>query len=199
MNERTKDRPALVRLLAIGAIAALLALAGCGDSGDKAAAAKAKAGAAKAMKAEDRLASAPGGKATAPLDLKYDLAAKPDVGTPIQVSLQFQPRAAADAIELEVTGVPGLDVVNAGTTKFQSVVSGQPLQSTVVVQANQAGIYYVKVVARMGTRVQTEVRTFSVPIVVGSPPAVQKPAPARDASGQAIQSMPALEGQDKQK
>lgn len=200
MNEHAMHRPAIATLVATGALAALLALAGCGKDSEEKAAAQSKAAAAKtALKAEDRLATAVGGKATAPLDLQYDLTAKPDVGQPVEVSLQFQPRAAADSLELEVSGVPGLDVVDAGTAKFQPVVSGQALQSKVVVQANQAGIYYVNVVARMVTRVQTEVRTFSVPVVVGNPPAVQKPAPARDASGQTIQSMPALEVSDQKK
>jgi hypothetical protein len=200
MNERTMHRPALARLVATGALAALVALAGCGKESDEKAAARKNGAAAKAaLKAEDRLATAVGGKATAPLDLKYDLAAKPGVAQPVQVSLEFEPRAAADSIELEVSGVPGLEVVNAGTTRFQPVVSGQALKSTVVVQANQAGIYYVNVVARMVTRVQTEVRTFSVPVVVGDPPVAQKPAPAKDASGQPIQSMPALDVPDQKK
>jgi hypothetical protein len=47
----------------------------------------------------------------------------------------------------------------------------------------------------MVTKVQTEARTFSVPVVVGAVTAPQKPAqaPAQDASGQAIESLPAEE------
>jgi hypothetical protein len=49
------------------------------------------------------------------------------------------------------------------------------------------------VAAKMSTEVQTDARTFSVPLVVGSPRSAEKPAPATDASGQPIESMPAAE------
>ena len=49
------------------------------------------------------------------------------------------------------------------------------------------------VVAKVVTKVQTESRAFAVPIVIGSAPAAEKPEPAKDATGQAIQSMPAKE------
>jgi len=46
----------------------------------------------------------------------------------------------------------------------------------------------------MSSKVQTEARSFSVPVVVGTAPAaVQKPAPETDAAGQPTESMPAVE------
>ena len=63
----------------------------------------------------------------------------------------------------------------------------------VLVQGDKAGLYYIGVMAKMSTQVQTETRAFAVPIVIGNPPAAQKASPAVDASGQAMQSMPAKE------
>ncbi len=133
------------------------------------------------------------GKTSAPVDLKYDVLAKPDVGKPFEVELAFMPRLAADVLEVEVTGIPGLTVVNGGAIRFEGVTAGSRHVAKVLVQADGPGIYYANVVAKMITQVQTEARTFSVPVVVGAVPAAQKTEPQKDASGQPIKSMPAAE------
>ena len=143
---------------------------------------------------EKRMANAVStGKTTAPVDLKFDLPAKPDVGQPFVVELAFMPRLPADVLEVEVAGNPGLALVDGGTARFDDVQSGSRHVLEVHARADAAGLYYLSVVARMVNKVQTEARTFSVPVAVGAVPAAQKPTPARDASGQPIQSMPAKE------
>ena len=119
------------------------------------------------------------GKTTAPVDLKYDVLAKPNVGQPFEVELAFSPRLPADALEVEVTGIPGLTVVSGGATRFEGVLAGDRHVAKVLVQADAPGIYYANVVAKMITQVQTEARTFSVPVVVGAVPAAQKIEPGR--------------------
>jgi hypothetical protein len=184
------------------ALAAVLAACGRGQeeqaaATDTPAAAGAPAGgaAAPAESPEDkRMANAVvTGKTTAPVDLKYDVLAKPDVGQPFEIELAFSPRLAADALEVEVTGIPGLTVVSGGATRFERVSAGDRHVAKVLVQADAPGIYYANVVVKMVTQLQTEARTFSVPVVVGSVPAAQKVEPAKDASGEAIKSLPAVE------
>jgi len=133
------------------------------------------------------------GKTAAAVDLKYDVLAKPAVGTAFEVELAFLPRLPADVLEVEVTGIPGLTVVSGGTSRFEGVNPGDRYPMKVLVRADEPGLYYVGVAAKMSTKVQTDARTFSVPLVVGSPHAAEKPAPATDASGQPIESMPAAE------
>ena len=133
------------------------------------------------------------GKVGAPVDLKYDVLAKPDVGHPFEVELVFLPRLAADAMEIEVTGIPGLTVVSGGATRFEGVLAGERYVAKALVQADAPGIYYANVIAKTITQVQTEARTFSVPVVVGAVPAAQKVQPTKDVSGEAIQSLPAVE------
>lgn len=191
------------RVVAVIALAGLLAACGRGEE-DKAAntdapaANGAPAGGAAAPPAESpddqRMATAVvTGKTSAPVDLKYDVLAKPNVGQPVEVELALLPRLAADTLEVEVTGIPGLTVVSGGVMRFENVAGGDRHVVKVIVQAAAPGIYYANVVARMSTKVQTEVRTFSVPVVVGAVPAAQKAEPQKDASGEPIQSMPAVE------
>jgi len=189
------------RVLAVVALAAVLAA--CGRGEEPAAvtptpSATAEGGATSAAPVETpedkRLANAvPTGKTAAPVDLKYDVLAKPQVGQPFEIELALLPRLAADALEVEVTGIPGLAIVSGGAARFEGVSSGDRHVARVLVQADAAGIYYANVVARMISQSRSEARTFSVPVVVGNVAAVQKAEPAKDATGEAIQSMPAVE------
>lgn len=152
----------------------------------------AEQGYAKAV--EDVKATATSGKSAAAVDLEYDVLAKPEPGQPFEVELVFVPRLPADALEVEVTPIPGVVLVSGGSERFENVTPATRYSSRVTVRADQPGLYYLGVVARMVTKVETEARAFSVPAVVGTPPAQAKPQPDADATGQAIQSMPAEEG-----
>ena len=201
MNAST---PSLVPSLLLMALAALSTA--CGGKDEEAASTGEQQDAAPAAAASEPapMSSAPGdermanavvaGKTAAAVDLKYDVLAKPEVGQPVEVELVFIPRAPADTLEVEVTGIEGLTVVSGGALRFVDVQAGQRYDGKVLVQAAAPGLYYIGLAAKMISKVQTEVRTFSVPVVVGSVPAItQKPAPATDASGQPIESMPAVE------
>jgi hypothetical protein len=97
-------------------------------------------------------------------------------------------------LQVEITGMEGLTVVSGGALAFENVRTGERYAGKVLVQADAAGLYYIGLVAKMSSKVQTEARSFSVPVVVGTAPAaMQKPAPDVDAAGQPIESMPAVE------
>lgn len=134
------------------------------------------------------------GKTAAAVDLKYDIPVKPAVGEPFELELAFLPRLAADSLEVEVTGIPGLTLISSGTSQFEGVAAGDRHVMRVLVRAEAPGLYYVGVAVKMITKVQSDARTFSVPVAVGSVPAAQKAAPELDASGKPVESMPAAEG-----
>jgi hypothetical protein len=194
------------------AVAALLAaalVAGCGGNKSEEELAQAAqapaAGVAEAPVAAElpavdpakaRLASAVAdGKTSAPVDMKYDVLSKPVQGQPFEIELVFDPRRAADTLEIEINDAPGLVLVGEKTAKFAPVEAGQTYSVKILVQGDNAGLYYVGVLARMATQVQTEARAFAVPVVIGDPAAGQKPAAATvlDAQGQAVQPMQAEE------
>lgn len=209
MNSTTTFKRFSMRL-ALAGLGATLALAGCGNkAGDggsttitphKPRAAKVAGNRGNAKTASDdarddaRMASAVvSGKTSAPVDLRYELAAKPAVGQSLEIELVFLPTAPSETLEVQVSGMPGLTLAGGATAKFDKVRAGEPYPHKVLVQASGSGTYYVSVIAKMVTQTQTEVRTFSVPVVFGTVPAVAKPAPAKDANGEPIESMPAKE------
>lgn len=201
-------RTAGIRRLALTAAAALLAgtlVTACGGGKDEAVAvAKAEKAKAEQVAAAPppasadekhaRLASAVvDSKTTAPVDMKYDVLAKPVLGQPFEVELTFDTRLPADKLETEITEAPGLTIVGEKTAGFALVEGGQSYVTKVLVKGDNPGLYYIGVTAKMSTKVQTEIRAFSIPVVIGDPPSAQKATPAKDTTGQAVQSMPAQE------
>lgn len=186
-------------LVALGAV-----LAGCGRGDEEPTAAPAKKSADQPVAAAKAPASTDGpdsskanavasGKTSAAVDLKYDLLSKPDPGREFQIELVFLPRVAADSLEVEFTSIPGITLASGGTARFENVIAGERYPVEVVARADAPGLYYIGVAARMVSKVQTEARTFSVPVVVGAVAAAEKPTPTVDATGEAVESLPAVE------
>ena len=154
----------------------------------------AQAAVAAAVEKEARLATAVSdGKTTAPVHLRYDVPTKPDVNQAFAVDLSFHTDVPADSLDVEIADAAGLTIDGDKIARVAPVEVSKPYEMKLQVQGNSAGLYYISVVAKVVTKVQTESRAFAVPIVIGSAPAAEKPEPARDATGQAIQSMPAKE------
>ncbi len=192
------------RIVALSLAAAIAA--GCGGKSEEEVAEKAASAATEAKQAaeraepvlagDDRLANAVvvTSKSAAPVDLKYDITTKPAVGQPFEVDLTFLPRLAADSLDVEISAVEGLTLVGDSAIRFENVQAGERYTAKVLAHSDMDGMYYIGVSARMTTKVQAEVRGFSIPVVVGTPSAEETPAaPAVDAAGQAVQSMPATE------
>jgi hypothetical protein len=193
----------LHRSVALFALAALLVACGGGEEQQAAAPAKKSVdkpatAAAKAPAPADgpdglKANAVVTGKTSAAVDLKFDVLSKPDPGQEFQIELVFLPRAPADSLEVEITSIPGITLVSGGTARFENVTAGERYPAPVVARADSAGLYYLGVSARMVSKVQSEARTFSVPVVVGAVAAAEKPTPAVDAAGEAVESMPATE------
>lgn len=205
-STRAAGFPACARAAAIAVLAASL-LAGCGA--DKQPESAAVGGTPEPAQVEPAASAPPPadvadeksrmatavtvGKTSAPVDMKYDLPSKPGVAMPFEVELVFDTRMAANTLEVEISEAPGLVVVSEKTIKFEPVEGGQSYTTKLLVKGDNPGLYYIGVVAKMSTSVQTESRAFAIPVVIGEPLAAEKPAPAMDAAGQAIESMPAAE------
>jgi len=194
-----------VTLTAAAALLAAVFVTACGGGNDDAAAV-ARTEMAKANKTvpatppanadekHERLASAVAdGKTTAPVDMKYDVLAKPALGQPFEVEMTFTTRLPADRLETEITAAPGLTIVGEKTATFSPVEPGQLYSKKILVTGDNPGLYYIGVVAKVSTKVQTETRAFAIPVVIGDPPSAQKANPPKDSTGQAVQSIPAQE------
>ncbi len=170
-------------------------IAGCGHGDDESVATTpAKTNSNKPWKTappEKKLANAVSvGKSGAAVDLQYDLLAKPVAGQPFEIELSFTPRLPADSLEVEAHGMTGLELVTGGTAAFQNVTSGQTYTTKLLVLPAADGMYYVGITAKLTTKVQSEARSFSVPVVVG---VLAAPAPTAAAGAQPEQASKAQE------
>jgi hypothetical protein len=127
-------------------------------------------------------------EAGAELDLQYELAPRPLTGQPFTIDLMFVPRLPADSLEAQISATPGLRITSAESVRFDDVQAGERYTSQVLAVGDAPGLYYVGVVARMATKVQTDARSFSVPVVVGTPPGAESPAEETGSTGAPAES-----------
>jgi hypothetical protein len=194
-----------IRAVGLAALAALAVACGGGDGKPAAKAAKSAAAAGEASKkvaetpgkaADDGLANAVAvGKTAAAVDLKYDLPTRPAAGQPFEVELVFLPRIPAETLDVQATGMPGLVVAGGATAAFTPVAVGERYVAKLLLQVPEPGLYYVGVTAKLTTKSQTDARTFSVPVVIGALPAVEKPTPATNgvSGGENVETTKAVE------
>jgi hypothetical protein len=191
-------------VFALVSIAALALLSACGGEPEPEAAANAAAAAAKpapapakAAPAEDptgKMARAVGAaKPGAAVEIKYEFLAKPTVGTPTEVEIAFIPNIGVDALDAIFSGMEGVTLAGPLTATFANVESGKPYTHRFSLLPDRAGVFYISVAVNTQIGGSTLGRTFSIPFVVGNPPAQKKAQPATDASGEAIEPMKAEE------
>lgn len=134
-------------------------------------------------------------KTGAAVEMRYEILSKPVLGTPFDIEIALVSGAEAETMTVLIAGMPGLTVTNEVLSPLADVRTGQVNTHKFTALADQPGVYYVSVTVTTLLAGTTQARTFSIPVLLGDPAAAQKATvePAKDATGQAIQSMPAQE------
>ncbi len=134
-------------------------------------------------------------KAGAGVDLKYEIQAKPAVGVPFEIEIALVATADAETMAVAIGGMPGITVTNAAVPPLTEIKAGQVNSHKFTVLADQIGVYYVSVAVTTQLAGTTQARTFSIPLLLGEVQVSQKATvePPKDATGQAVESMPATE------
>ena len=198
LPRRLLDTP-VTGLLGCCLASCLLLIGACSsDSEPKAAGAPPpKPSAAPARAPVDELATmakaVSDGKPGAAVTIRYDFSGKPTAGAPTELQIAFIPNAGVDALEATLTGMEGITLAGPLTASFNEVESGRPYRHTVSVLPDHTGVFYITVSVNTQIAGSSLARTFSIPFVVGQVPQQQKTEPARDAKGEAIETMPAQE------
>ena len=129
------------------------------------------------------------------MGIKYEFAARPEVGRPVQLEIALIPSAGVDSIEATFSGMEGMTLAGPLTASVADAQAGEPYKHTLSVLADRSGVFYIT--ASINTQISgvTLGRTFAIPFVAGVVAPVQQKAqaPARDATGQPVQPMKAEE------
>lgn len=138
------------------------------------------------------------GKPGAAVNIRYEFAGKPAVGTPTELDVALIPNAGVDSMEAKLAGMDGITLSGNLEVSFTAVESGKPYRHKVSVLPDRTGVFYITVSVNTQIAGSSVGRTFSIPFVVGQPVAQQKANPAKDEKGDAIQPMKAEESVKKQ-
>lgn len=121
------------------------------------------------------------GKSSVPVDLKFDLPTRPEIGTPLQIVLGLLPQQAASEASIKVTGsgglqpAPGNEVIEVG-----AVDPSEAYRVTVTVTPTAEGVQLLSIDVSLKHEDTTDTRSFSLPVIVQGP--VDAPASAVPAS-----------------
>jgi hypothetical protein len=142
------------------------------------------------------------GKPGAPVDLKFDIASKPELGKPLQVTVAVVPRSAEiSQLRLLFQSNEAFDVQSGSETVADAPADGVAVTHVVTVVPKREGVYYLGAVALVEGAGGSVARSFAIPIIVGDPVAAEraladKPAQgtlAKGEAGEPIVSLPASE------
>jgi hypothetical protein len=168
------------------AAAALLVACGSRSSGDAVKPTAAKAVTSKAVNPADQLsrnmvsAVAANKPSTLPIQVKFELEDRPQVGQPLDIELAIVPMSASvDRVFGKVEGEEGLEVVGGGEIgPTDHPAEGTPIRQSVKVLPKQEGILTVHAVMTVDAGGQTSSEAYAVPLIAagGAPDAPGKPA-----------------------
>jgi hypothetical protein len=164
------------RNLALSLAAAVLLL-GCGSqsSSDAAKSAAAKPATRKALNAADELsrnmvsAVAANKPSALPIQVKFELRERPDVGQPVELDLAIVPMSASvDRVSGKVEGEDGLEVIEgAQIAATDRPAEGTPIRQLVKVLPHQEGIFTVHALVTVDAGGQSSSEIYAIPLIAG--------------------------------
>jgi hypothetical protein len=106
------------------------------------------------------------GKSLVPVDLKFDLGARPKIGQILDINLALIPQIAASPASIQVSDADGLTVA-PGTNQVDipSAEAGGVYRHTVKVTPNAEGVLLVGVTVLLKHDEITDQRAFLIPII----------------------------------
>jgi hypothetical protein len=166
--------------LPVMAAGLLLGVSGCGSGDQPATATSATAKARKQRKTEaptqpgeqsvgDMVAAVSAAKAGPPVELKFSLPSRPEVGQVMDIEVAVVPRAPVpDSVSVSFQVVDGLEIVDGlQLERVEKLVDGTPIRHVVKVLPKRDGIFALTAVVSFTTLNQDLSRTFSIPVIAG--------------------------------
>jgi hypothetical protein len=160
------------------AAALLLGLSGCGSTTGSNAAAHARktpgrqsapAGEPATRALGDMVAAVSASKAGPPVEVKFDLRQRPEVGQPLDVDIALVPVSAAiEHLYARFQTGDGLTLVEGGeVATVEKPAQGVPIRHTVRIIPKRDGIFTLSATVGVDSENDSVSRTFSIPVIAG--------------------------------
>jgi hypothetical protein len=107
------------------------------------------------------------GKSQLPVQLKFELAQRPNVGQPLDINVAILPDIDASGADIVVAGGEDLNVAPGGNQfELGAVEVGGVYRRTVKVSPGAAGVLLLNLTVSLKHDEMTESRVFSIPLIV---------------------------------
>jgi hypothetical protein len=114
---------------------------------------------------------AAGRAADAPVDLKFEVKSRPEVGKPVTIDIALLPKVATEAMNITYLATEGLTVQpTTMPSKYERVQAGSLYRNQATVVPKERGVFSLSAIVMLQTETGDVTRTFSIPIVIGAPP-----------------------------
>jgi hypothetical protein len=166
----------LGRKLALALLVAGL-IGGCGGSPHPGAApgAKSHAPSARALNPADALSpdlvsAVAANKSALPVQVKFELKGRPQVGQPVDIEVVIVPNSASvDRVSGKVEAEEGLNLVDGGQIPpAEHPAEGVPIRHNIRVQAQRDGIFTFNAIVTVDSAGQSTSETYSMPLIAGA-------------------------------
>ena len=105
---------------------------------------------------------------TAPVELKFSLTTRPQVGQPTELWVALIPAAGLDSVSAVLQASDGLDITDgAQIAKVLKPAAGAPVRQMLRLVPKRNGIFAVTAVVSVESGNQTSTRSFSIPLIAG--------------------------------
>ena len=126
-----------------------------------------KKGPSAAEQTRGMVEAASQGKSQLPVQLKFELAQRPSVGQPLDISVAVLPDIEASGADIVVTGGEGLSVAPGGSQfELGAVEVGGVYRQGIKVSPAAAGVLLLNLTVSLKHDEMTESRVFSIPLIV---------------------------------
>jgi hypothetical protein len=170
---------------ALSGLALCLALAGCGAHSATGAAAAAASSLArlKAIGAKtpsaakehalpgsaDFVDAVAGPKSAVPVEVQFELHARPEVGKPVELDVHVIPTAPLGRIVTSFHAEDGLAIEQGGAaSEMDKPTPGVPFSHALTIVAQHDGIFYVSATVLVDLGADSVARTFTIPVIAGA-------------------------------
>ena len=168
----------LCRTCAAGLLLAGLTV-GCDSAGDapqgKVSHGKAGAAAPKAVVSEaaqlakTMVRAVHSGGGEPPVDLRFELMQRPEVGKPLDISVALIPTVGLERMQARFQASDGLEIIKGShTEQIARPVAESPIAHTVTVMPKRDGIFTVMAVVLTDSASESISRNFTIPLIAGT-------------------------------
>ncbi len=109
------------------------------------------------------------GKSNVQIELKYDIAAKPMAGRPVQIELALVPAQGADSMSVTLAPSPGLTLSADALPDVEPVKAATPYSGQLTAKADKAEVFFITITTTLYTAGTSSVRTFAIPLILSDP------------------------------